>query len=75
MAESDYFQTEEAAYMRWWLNYVAENSEPQFNVPTFSQLNEILTNALHHVLLDSSANIGRILADAADEYNRVVDAA
>ena len=69
-----FFQTKEAAYMRWWMDYVAERGELSPNVATFNQLNEIMTDALHQVLLRSTANIKTVLDEAAGRYNQLLNA-
>jgi multiple sugar transport system substrate-binding protein len=65
-----FFQTKEAAYMRWWMDYAAERGEIVINVPTFTQLNEALVDALQQVLNSPSANIKPILDDAVKRYNQ-----
>ena len=66
-----YFATQEAAYMRWWMDYVAERGELSPNVATFNQLNEVMTDALHQVLLRPGANIAQVLNEAAARYNQI----
>jgi multiple sugar transport system substrate-binding protein len=67
-----FFQPPEAAYLRWWVDYMAERSETVINVPTFTQLNEAMVDALHQVLLDPSANIKQVLDGAVNKYNQVL---
>jgi multiple sugar transport system substrate-binding protein len=67
-----FFQTKEAAYLRWWMDYVAERSEHVINVATFSQLNETMVDALHQVLLSPTANIKGTLDEAVKRYNQIV---
>jgi multiple sugar transport system substrate-binding protein len=66
-----FFQSQEAAYLRWWMDYVAERSEHVINVATFSQLNETMVDALHQVLLSPNTNIKTVLDDAVKRYNQV----
>jgi multiple sugar transport system substrate-binding protein len=66
--ERPYFQTPEAAYMRWWIEYVAERGESIINVATFDQLNEVMDNALQQILLDPSTDIKAVLDSAVEEY-------
>jgi multiple sugar transport system substrate-binding protein len=68
--ERPFFQTKDAAYMRWWMDYAAERGEIVINVPTFTQLNEALVDALQQVLNSPSANIKQILDDAVKRYNQ-----
>jgi ABC-type glycerol-3-phosphate transport system substrate-binding protein len=69
-----FFQTKEAAYMRWWMDYVAERGELSPNVATFNQLNEVMTDALHQVLLRPNVNIKPVLDEAAGRYNQIASA-
>ncbi len=69
--ERPFFQTKDAAYMRWWMDYAAERGEIVINVPTFTQLNEALVDALQQVLNSPSANIKQILDDAVKRYNQM----
>jgi multiple sugar transport system substrate-binding protein len=66
-----FFATKEAAYMRWWMDYVAERGELSPNVATFNQLNEVMTDALHQVLLRPAANIQQVLNEAVGRYNQI----
>lgn len=68
--EQPFFQAQEAAYLRWWMGYVAERSEHVINVATFAQLNEAMVDALHEVLLNPGTNIKKILDDAVKRYNQ-----
>jgi multiple sugar transport system substrate-binding protein len=70
--ELPFFRTPEAAYLRWWVDYMAERSETVINVPTFAQLNEVMVDALHRVLLDPSANLKQVLEEATSKYNQTV---
>jgi multiple sugar transport system substrate-binding protein len=67
-----FFQTQEAAYLRWWMEYVAERSEHVINVATFSQLNETMVDALHQVLLSPGTDVKKVLDDAVKRYNQVI---
>ena len=69
-----FFQTPEAAYLRWWMDYVAERSEHVINVATFGQLNEVLVDALHRVLLAPNANVKQVLDEAVTRYNQIASA-
>lgn len=69
-----FFQTPEAAYLRWWMDYVAERSEHVINVATFSQLNEAMVDALHQVLLSPGANVKGVLDEAVKRYNQIASA-
>lgn len=66
-----FFQTKDAAYMRWWMDYAAERGEIVINVPTFTQLNEALVDALQQVLNSPSANVKQILDEAVKRYDQV----
>jgi multiple sugar transport system substrate-binding protein len=66
-----FFATKEASYMRWWMDYVAERGELSPNVATFNQLNEVMTDALHQVLLRPGTNITQVLNEAAARYNQI----
>jgi multiple sugar transport system substrate-binding protein len=68
-----FFQTPEAAYLRWWVDYMAERSETVINVPAFAQLNEVMVDALHQALLNPSTNLKQVLDEAVDKYNRAVE--
>jgi multiple sugar transport system substrate-binding protein len=66
-----FFQTPEAAHLRWWVDYMAERGEIIINVATFTQLNEALVDALQEVITDPGANIRKVLDNAAATYNQV----
>ena len=70
--ERPFFQTKEAAYMRWWMDYAAERGEIVINVPTFTQLNEVMVDALQQVLNSASANVKQILDEAVKRYNQLL---
>jgi multiple sugar transport system substrate-binding protein len=67
-----FFQTKEAAYMRWWMDYSAERGEIIINVPTFTQLNEVMVDALQVVLNTPAANMKQTLDDAVKRYNQIL---
>jgi ABC-type glycerol-3-phosphate transport system substrate-binding protein len=69
--ERPFFQTKEAAYMRWWMDYAAERGEIIINVPSFTQLNEVMVDALQQVLNSPAANIKQVLDEAVKRYNQV----
>ena len=48
-----FFQTPEAAYMKWWLDYINDRGEPNIATPTFTELNEVMVDALHQSLAQS----------------------
>jgi multiple sugar transport system substrate-binding protein len=66
-----YFQTPDAAYMRWWMDYVAQRSEIVINVGTFAQLNEVMIDALHKALTNPSLNIKQTLDESVKTYNQM----
>jgi multiple sugar transport system substrate-binding protein len=66
-----YFQTPEAAYMKWWLQYIAERGEPNIATPWFTELNEVMVDALHQVLLNASAPVKPVLDAAVTRYNQI----
>jgi ABC-type glycerol-3-phosphate transport system substrate-binding protein len=68
--DQPFFRTPEAAYLRWWMDYVAERSEHVINVATFAQLNEAMVDALHEVLLNPGSNVKQVLDDAVKRYNQ-----
>lgn len=72
--ERPFFQTKEAAYMRWWMDYASERGEIIINVPTFTQLNESMVDALQQVLSSPSASVKQVLDDAVKRYNQVAQA-
>jgi multiple sugar transport system substrate-binding protein len=72
--ERPFFQTKEAAYMRWWMDYTSERGEIIINVPTFTQLNETMVDALQQVLGSPSANVKQVLDEAVKRYNQVAQA-
>lgn len=67
-----FFQSKEAAYMRWWMDYSAERGEIIINVPTFTQLNEVMVDALQQVLNNPSANVKQVLDEAVKRYNQLL---
>lgn len=69
-----FFQTPDAAYMKWWLDYIGERGEPNISTPTFTELNEVMVDALHHVLLNPSANVKQVLDEAVKRYNQIARA-
>ena len=69
-----FFQSKEAAYMRWWMDYAAERGEIIINVPTFTQLNEVMVDALQQVLNSPSANVKQVLDEAVKRYNQLLQA-
>jgi multiple sugar transport system substrate-binding protein len=69
-----FFQSKEAAYMRWWMDYSAERGEIIINVPTFTQLNEVMVDALQQVLNSPSANVKQVLDEAVKRYNQLLQA-
>ena len=66
-----YFQTPEAAYMKWWLQYIAERGEANITTPWFTELNEIMVDALHQVLLNASSPVKPVLDAAVARYNQI----
>lgn len=66
-----FFQTPEAAYMKWWLDYIAEHGEPNLSTPHFTELNEVMVDALHQVLLNPSAPVKPTLDAAVKRYNQM----
>lgn len=66
-----FFQSPEAAHLRWWVDYMAERSETVINVSTFAQLNETMVDVLHRVLVDPSSQIKPLLDEAAKTYNQI----
>jgi multiple sugar transport system substrate-binding protein len=69
-----FFQTPDAAYMKWWLDYIGERGEPNIATPTFTELNEVMVDALHQVLLNPSASIKPVLDAAVKRYNQMARA-
>ena len=67
-----FFQTPEAAYLRWWVDYMSERSEVVINVSTFTQLNEALVNPLQQIIADPRTNIRKALNDAVATYNQAI---
>jgi multiple sugar transport system substrate-binding protein len=67
-----YFKSPEAAYFRWWMDYVAQRNETVINVATFGQLNEVMVDALHQVLLNPMANVKAVLDESVSRYNDLV---
>lgn len=67
--ERPYFKSPEAAYMRWWLDYVAERGEVIINVASFAQLNEAMVDPLHQLLVRPGTKVGPLLEAAAKRYN------
>jgi maltose-binding protein MalE len=53
------------------MDYAAERGEIVINVPTFTQLNEALVDALQQVLSSPAANVKQILDEAVKQYNQV----
>jgi len=66
-----YFQSPEAAYLRWWVDYMAERSETVINVSTFAQLNEVMVDVLHRALVDPSSQLKPLLDEAVKKYNQI----
>jgi multiple sugar transport system substrate-binding protein len=66
-----FFQTPEAAYMKWWLQYIADRGEPNIATPWFTELNEVMVDALHQVLLNASAPVKPALDAAVARYNQI----
>jgi multiple sugar transport system substrate-binding protein len=66
-----FFQTPEAAYLRWWVDYMAKRGEIVINVATFAQLNEALVDALQQVITDPGTDIRKALDNAVATYNQV----
>lgn len=71
---SPYFQTAEAAYMKWWLDYIGERGESNIATPTFTELNEVMVDALHQILLKPSSNIKQVLDEGVKRYNQLARA-
>ena len=69
-----FFQTPEAAYMKWWLDYINDRGEPNIATPTFTELNEVMVDALHQILLNPSSNIKQVLDAAVARYNQMARA-
>lgn len=69
-----FFQTPEAAYMKWWLQYIAERGEPNIATPWFTELNEVMVDALHQVLLNAAAPAKPVLDAAVARYNQIARA-
>ena len=65
-----FFKSDEAAYMRWWLDYVAERGEVVINVATFAQLNEAMVDPLHQILVSPGTSIKPLLDAAVRRYNQ-----
>ena len=53
------------------MDYAAERGEIVINVPTFTQLNEVMVDALQQVLNGPSANVKQVLDEAVKRYNQV----
>lgn len=66
-----FFQTPDAAYMKWWLDYIGDHGEPNIATPTYTELNEVMVDALHQVFLNPTANIKQVLDAAVQRYNRI----
>lgn len=71
VAALPYFGTPEAAYMKWWLQYIAERGEPNIATPWFTELNEVMVDALHQVLLNASSPVKPVLDAAVARYNQI----
>lgn len=69
--ELPYFQRDEAAIMRWWLDYMDSDGELTTSPVDDTQLNEILAEALQEVLLDDGVKIRDVLNRAADRFDAV----
>jgi multiple sugar transport system substrate-binding protein len=66
-----FFQTPQAAYLRWWVDYMAERSETVINVAAFAQLNETMVDALQQAITDPGTNLKKALDNAVAAYNQV----
>lgn len=66
-----YFQTPDAAYMRWWMDYIAERGEPPILVTTFTELNEVMVDALHQVILKPDSDVKMVLDASVKRYNQI----
>ncbi|MBK5249539.1 MAG: sugar ABC transporter substrate-binding protein [Actinomycetales bacterium] len=67
--ELPFFQTEESAILRWWLEYMKTNGELTVAPKADAQLNKVMAEAMQEVLLDSSSSVSEVLQRAADQYN------
>ncbi|MBB5791293.1 ABC transporter substrate-binding protein [Jiangella mangrovi] len=70
--ELPYFQRDEAAIMRWWLDYMETDGQLVTSPVDDTQLNEILAEALQEVLLDDGVGVRSVLAKAAERFDAVV---
>ena len=66
-----FFQGPEAAYMRWWMEYIQKRGEPPILSATFTELNEMMVDALHQILLNPAANIRQTLDEAVKRYDQI----
>jgi multiple sugar transport system substrate-binding protein len=70
-----FFETEEMAHIRWWLNdYVAQSSEVILHIPKVAELTETMTEALQELILNPKLSIQEVLSNAASRYNRIAGA-
>lgn len=67
-----YFQTPEAAVVKWWAEYEARSGQLLLVPPTATELNEAMAQAMQQVILDKDASISTILNDAAKKYDAVL---
>ena len=57
--------------MKWWLDYIGERGESNIATPTFTELNEVMVDALHQILLKPSSNIKQVLDEGVKRYNQL----
>jgi hypothetical protein len=57
--------------MRWWMEYIDKRGEPPILTATFSELNEVMVDALHQVLLNPGAKIKQTLNEAVKRYDQI----
>ena len=67
-----FFQTPEAAHLRWWVDYMAERGEIVINVSTFTQLNEALVDPLQQIIAEPKTDLRKALDNAVATYNQAI---
>lgn len=67
--DNEYYKSPEGAVVRWYVDYVSENSTLMVAPVAFQELVDIAAKATQEILSKADSNVGEILENAAKTYN------
>lgn len=71
--ENDYFDSPEQEVIRFFADYINENSVVAVAPSTSKQLYDIVAETLQAIVLDKDSNTEEILKNATEQYNKIVE--